>query len=68
MYYTGSLQECTDYNQSVNDFKQYSNSVTNNWGTVRKKDGEDVYAIIASPLVSSSLSQVDNLDNWYSEE
>ena len=68
MYYTGSLQECTDYNQSVNDYKGYVNSITNNWGTVRKKDGEEVYAIIAHSSVTSSLSQVENLDGWFSLE
>lgn len=68
MYYTGLLQECTDYNQSINDFKQYRNNITNNWGIVRKKDGEEVYAIIIHPSVTSSLSMVDNLDGWNSVE
>lgn len=67
MYYTGTEQECTEYNQSVNDIKQYT-AKTNNWGEVIKKDGVEVYAIKACPLVSSSLSTVDNLNGWFNEE
>ncbi len=73
MWYIGTLEEVTAYNQKVNEAKAYKGSITNNWANPRPHPEDDYYAIIAKsgiePDEESSLRIVGKLgEDWFTEE
>ena len=65
----GTLEEVTAYNAKVNEAKQYSGSITNNWANPRQHPDGSKWAIIANnsiePQEESGLTLVEELtEDW----
>ena len=68
MWYIGTLEEVTAYNQKVNEAKAYNGNVTNNWANPRQHPDGSKWAIIAhatEPDEESGLTLVEELtEDW----
>jgi len=71
MWYIGTFEEVTAYNQKVNEAKAYNGNVTNNWANPRQHPDGSKWAIIAhttEPDEESGLTLVEELtEDWNSE-
>ena len=72
MWYIGTLEEVTAYNQKVNEAKAYNGNVTNNWANPRQHPDGSKWAIIAhstEPDEESGLTLVNELtEDWTPSE
>ena len=72
MWYIGTLEEVTAYNQKVNEAKAYNGNVTNNWANPRQHPDGSKWAIIAhatEPDEESGLTLVEELtEDWTPSE
>jgi hypothetical protein len=71
MWYIGTFEEVTAYNQKVNEAKAYNGNVTNNWANPRQHPDGSKWAIVAhttEPDEESGLTLVEELtEDWNSE-
>jgi hypothetical protein len=64
MYYKGTLQQCTAYNDQVTFGEKYK-LPTVRWENVRNhKNGID-FAILKHQNYESELEQIENLEGWF---
>jgi hypothetical protein len=64
MYYKGTLQQCTAYNDQVTFGEEY-NTPTLRWENVTNhKNGID-FAILKHQNYESDMEQIENLEGWF---
>ena len=68
MWYIGTLEEVTAYNEKVNEAKAYNGNVTNNWANPKQHPDGSKWAIVAhstEPDEESRLTLVEELtEDW----
>jgi hypothetical protein len=72
MWYIGTREEVEQYNQKVNEVKQYTGGITSNWANPRQHPDGSKWAIVAhstEPDEESSLTLVEELtEDWTPSE
>ena len=72
MWYIGTLEEVTAYNEKVNEAKAYRGSITSNWANPRQHPDGSKWAILAhstEPDEESRLTLVEELtEDWTPSE
>ena len=64
MYYTGTKQECEDYNTKVTSGEKYHGS-TIKWDYVTEHQNGVEFSILKHDKYESEMEQIENLDSWY---
>ena len=72
MWYIGTREEVTAYNEKVNEAKAYKGSITSNWANPRQHPNGSKWAIVAhstEPNEESRLTLVEELtEDWTPSE
>ena len=65
MYYTGTKEECEDYNTKVTLGENYQDS-TNNWANVTSNQNGQGFAILKHENYESDMTLINELQSdWY---
>jgi len=65
MYYTGTKEECEDYNTKVTLGENYQDS-TNNWANVTSNQNGQGFAILKHENYESDMTLINELtSDWY---
>ena len=65
MYYTGTKQECEDYNTKVTSGENYHGS-TDSWTNVISNQNGEGFAILKHENYESEMTLIDKIpDSWY---
>ena len=65
MYYTGTKEECEDYNTKVTLGENYQDS-TNNWANVTCNQNGQGFAILKHENYESDMTLIDKIpDGWF---
>ncbi len=72
MWYIGTREEVTAYNEKVNEAKAYKGSITSNWANPRQHPDGSKWAIVVNASIDkdeeSRLTLVEELtEDWNSE-
>jgi len=71
-WYIGTREEVEQYNQKVNEAKQYKGSITSNWANPRQHPDGSKWAIVANNSIepqedSNLIFEVQLSDDWTPE-
>ena len=65
MYYTGTKEQCEDYNTKVTEGENYQVS-TNSWANVTSNQNGEGFAILKHKNYQSDMTLIDKIsDSWY---
>ena len=72
MWYIGTREEVTAYNEKVNEAKAYKGSITSNWANPRQHPDGSKWAIVANNSIepqeeSNLIFEVQLSDDWTPE-
>jgi len=64
MYYTGTQEQCIEYDSIVSQGEGYGGTTTN-WANPRKHPTKKLWAIKKHPSYESSLPLIDLTPDWH---
>jgi hypothetical protein len=67
MYYTGTEEQCIEYDRIVTEGQNYRGGTTN-WANLRKHPTKKLWAIKKHPNYESSLPLIELTPDWYKTE